>query len=186
MKILRWTTTTLGVVVVLIFLTGLALPATFRVERSATIAAPPEVIFAQVADLGRWPTWTVWSRARDPGVEITHHGPDSGVGSEARWQGERIGSRTVIITALQNHRRVAYDLHVQGFDGPAKGTIVLAKGADGTTQVTWTQEGGVGWNVLGRLLLPLMDGAMGPDLESGLARLRELSEGSAQGTEEGG
>jgi hypothetical protein len=35
-------------------------PADFRVTRSASIDAPPEVVFAQVNDLRKWNDWSPW------------------------------------------------------------------------------------------------------------------------------
>lgn len=35
-------------------------PAEFKVERSASVPAPPAVVYAQVADFGRWGAWSPW------------------------------------------------------------------------------------------------------------------------------
>ena len=37
-------------------------PSAFRIVRSATIAAPPEVIFGQVDDFRAWQAWSPWEK----------------------------------------------------------------------------------------------------------------------------
>jgi hypothetical protein len=36
-------------------------PDTFRVQRAATIKAPPEKIFALISDFQRWGAWSPWT-----------------------------------------------------------------------------------------------------------------------------
>ena len=54
--------------VVLLVLIVLTRPATFHVERSMTMSAPPENAFAQVNDFHAWPAWSTRrpSRSRRP------------------------------------------------------------------------------------------------------------------------
>ncbi len=37
-------------------------PADFRIERSATIPAPPAEVFAQVNDFHAWREWSPWAK----------------------------------------------------------------------------------------------------------------------------
>ena len=37
-------------------------PSTYRVERSANVAAPPAVVYAQIADFHRWEGWSPWGK----------------------------------------------------------------------------------------------------------------------------
>ena len=51
-------------VVILVFLVVVALqPADFRITRSTIIAAPPEVVFAQVNDFHKWDAWSPWAKS---------------------------------------------------------------------------------------------------------------------------
>ncbi len=60
-----------GSVLVLAILAVLGLattkPATFRVERSAAISAPPEVVFANLEDFHQWAAWSPWEKL-DPAM----------------------------------------------------------------------------------------------------------------------
>ena len=50
-------------------------PSDFRVERSATVAAPQADIFAQVNDLHKWDAWSPWAKL-DPDAKISFEGPE--------------------------------------------------------------------------------------------------------------
>ncbi len=56
-------------------------PGTFRYTRSLGIAAPPEVLFAQVNDLHKFQDWNPWSKI-DPAAVMTWsmYGPDNFMG----------------------------------------------------------------------------------------------------------
>jgi len=56
-----------GIVAVLVVVIALR-PAEFRVERTATISAPPPVVFAQVNDFHRWEAWSPYVK-RDPAMK---------------------------------------------------------------------------------------------------------------------
>ena len=50
-------------VIVIVFVVIVALqPSEFRVARSATIGAPPPVVFAQVNDFHKWEAWNPWGK----------------------------------------------------------------------------------------------------------------------------
>src|SRR4026209_2405440 len=73
-------------------------PADFRVERSATLAASPGVLFEQVNDHRKFTVWNPFMKL-DPNVKNTYSGPDSGVGSVCSWDGNSdigAGSCTII------------------------------------------------------------------------------------------
>jgi len=64
-------------------------PSTYAVERSASISAPPAVVFSQVADFGRWDAWSPWSKL-DPNQKTSFA---ASLGRSARsWSGP--GTRT--------------------------------------------------------------------------------------------
>ena len=62
------------VIIVLAFVGFVALqPAEFRVTRSATVAAPPAAVFAQVNDFHNWQAWSPWAKL-DPAAKSTFSG----------------------------------------------------------------------------------------------------------------
>ena len=60
-------------------LLGLAIlrPASYRLERATTIAAPPDVVQARLDTPQRWMTWSPWERP-DPDLQRIFEGPVSG------------------------------------------------------------------------------------------------------------
>ena len=77
MRILKRAAIFIVALVVLLLVVGLFLPPTFTVARSAEIAAPPEKVYAMVADPRGWKQWSAWNR-RDPQMQIEYAGPPSG------------------------------------------------------------------------------------------------------------
>lgn len=63
-------------------------PDSFRVQRSATIKAPPEKIFPLINDLHSMQTWSAWEKM-DPGMKRTYSGASSGPGAAYAWAGNR-------------------------------------------------------------------------------------------------
>jgi len=55
-------------------------PATFRVERSTSIKAPPEKIFALINDLHGWGAWSPFEK-KDPAMKRTLSGAPNGKGA---------------------------------------------------------------------------------------------------------
>jgi uncharacterized protein YndB with AHSA1/START domain len=73
-------------------------PDTFRVERSASIKAPPEKIFPLINDLHGMQTWSAWEKV-DPGMKRAHSGASSGRGAVYEWDGNKdIGQGRMEIT----------------------------------------------------------------------------------------
>src|SRR6185436_6536420 len=87
------------VAVIVLFLAYAATrPADFRVERSATLAASPAALFAQVNDHHKFNAWNPFLKL-DPNVKSTFSGPASGVGAVCAWDGNSdIGAGSATIT----------------------------------------------------------------------------------------
>src|SRR5688500_11694367 len=85
--------------VVSLFLFAVSLkPPHFRVERSATLDAPADALFAQVNDHRKFAVWNPFLTL-DPNVKNTYSGPGSGVGAACSWDGNGsigAGSSTIV------------------------------------------------------------------------------------------
>jgi hypothetical protein len=68
-KLIPILTVLLGLVVILVVVIAMR-PSTFRVERSATMNAPPSEVFAQVNDFHKWEAWNPWGKI-DPEMKQT-------------------------------------------------------------------------------------------------------------------
>src|SRR5690349_22135526 len=88
-----------GVAVVIVLLIGFiaSRPSTFHIERSATISAPADVVFASINDFHRWPAWSPWE-GMDPQMKKTYDGATSGAGSVYSWVGnDKVGEGRMTI-----------------------------------------------------------------------------------------
>ncbi|MEI6106627.1 MAG: SRPBCC family protein [Opitutae bacterium] len=169
----------LTVIIAVILLVAAAQPAAFRVTRSATIAAPAAVLFAQVNDLHAWQDFSPWAQL-DPAMKNTYAGPRAGVGAALAWDGNsKVGQGRMTITESKPNELIRMKLE---FIKPmaATNTTEFTFQAEGDrTLVTWSMAGEN--NFVGKLfcLFMNMDKMVGGDFERGLANLNALA-GSAE------
>ena len=152
---------------------------TYTVERSATMAAPPERVYEQIADFHRWTAWSPWEDV-DPAMHREYSGAGSGVGAVYAWSGNRkAGAGRMTIIEAAEPSRVRIDL---AFDKPFKARndtrFTIAPEGDGS-RVTWTMTGRRTFGVRVMSLVKPMDALVGPDFEKGLTRLRAAVEAPA-------
>lgn len=166
----------LGALLVLLLVGGLLLPRAYHVERQVQVAAPPDKVFALVAEPAQWKRWSVWNR-RDPSMAIRYFGPASGAGAGWEWTSPTEGNGRMTLTQVQAPHRVAYDLFFPDWDDTTRGELRL-DAHDGGTRVTWTMDGQMGVNPLMRWMGLVMDRLVGPDFSAGLEALRPLAEGA--------
>ena len=152
-------------------------PATFRVSRTATIAAAPADVFALVNDFHNWDAWSPWAKL-DPAIKTTYAGSTSGQGAMYSWVGNSdVGEGSMTITDSQPASRVNIKLEfIKPFPSIADNLFEFAPAATGTT-VTWTMSGDN--NFLSKafcLFMGGMDKMIGPDFEKGLAQMKAAAE----------
>ena len=174
MRILKWLAVGLVALVLLAAIVGFFLPGTFTVVRSAEIAAPPDKVYALVADPRRWKEWSAWNK-RDPKMQIEYGGPPAGMGAKWSWKSESQGDGEMTFTAAEPGRRVAFDLYFPDFGTTSKGELRLEPAGAGT-RVAWTMHGDMGSNPIYRWFALGADGMVGKDFEEGLAGLKTLAE----------
>ena len=156
-------------------------PAEFRIARSLTISAPPELVFASLDDFQRWGPWSPWE-GLDPSMQRDYAGPQSGVGATYHWlsTNDEVGEGRMTITASQPGERLAIQLEfIAPFAATNEAVFALVATADGSTSVTWSMTGHNGFMAKAAGLFMDMDAAVGGDFEKGLAALRRLSEEQA-------
>ena len=168
------------VVVIVIFVIVVATrPADFRVERSATIAAPATALFEQVNDHHKFNAWNPFLKA-DPNVKITYSGPDSGVGAVCGWDGNKdIGAGSATITESKPGELVRERMDwIRPMAGVAFVDFTFKPDGDKTV-VTWAMYGKN--NFMGKLVSLFMDcdKICGPQFEQGLAELGKTATATA-------
>lgn len=151
-------------------------PDTFRVQRTATIKAPPEKIFPHLDDFQRWPAWSPYER-KDPAMKRTLSGAPSGRGAVYEWEGNKDigqGRMEILETAPPSQLTLKLDF-VKPFEAHNIVDFTLEPWGD-STQVTWAIHGPSPFisKVMGIVLN--MDKMIGKDFEAGLAALKTVSE----------
>lgn len=169
------------VVALVLVLAGLAAyvatrPAEFRVTRSASMAAPPEAVFAQVNELKRWPAWSPWAK-KDPQMKQAYAGPPAGVGASTSWIGNQdVGEGRMTIVESRPNQSVRFRLEFfKPFAATNEAEFAFAPEGAGT-RVTWTMEGRN--NFIGKAmgLIFDFDKMIGADFEAGLAGMQSIVE----------
>jgi carbon monoxide dehydrogenase subunit G len=164
--------------VVVIFVIVVALqPADFRVERTATIAAPQADVFAQVNDFHKWDAWSPWAKL-DPNAKIAFEGPDSGQGTVMTWAGnDKVGEGKMTLTESQPNDLLKLKVDfVKPFEGTATQEFAFKPQGDQTT-VTWSMQGRND-SFIQKAFCLVMNGKkmIGDDLEKGLVQLKTVAE----------
>jgi uncharacterized protein YndB with AHSA1/START domain len=151
-------------------------PDSFRIERSTTIKAPPEKLFAQVNELKAWTAWSPWERI-DPALKRTYSGPGAGKGAAYAWEGNKdVGSgRMEIIDAVPAARITIKLDFLKPFEAHNTAEFSFSRQGESTT-VTWAMHGPSPY--LSKLigLFFDMDRMIGGQFETGLTNLKTITE----------
>jgi hypothetical protein len=150
-------------------------PDTFRLQRSITVNAPPERVFALINDYRQWTAWSPWEK-KDPNLKRTYSEPSSGRGATYAWEGDgNVGVGNMLITE-STPSRIALDLN---FKKPfeASNKVVFALESKGlTTDVTWSMEGPAPFVSKVIQVFCNMDKMVGAEFENGLAAMKAAAE----------
>ena len=151
-------------------------PDSFRVERSISVAAPPEVVFAQVNDFRHWQRWSPWAK-RDPLMQTRYEGPSAGVGAVYRWAGnQEVGEGSTTIVESRPGESIRIQLvFLKPFQ--AHNDVLFSFTPEGEgTRVSWSMSGRKDFLTKAMHLLMDMDKMVGGDFEQGLAQLKAVAE----------
>ena len=151
---------------------------TYTVERSATINAPAQSIYAHIADFHNWTSWSPWEDL-DPDMHKSYSGSNVGVGAIYSWSGNRkAGEGRMEITEAVEPSKMSIALD---FLKPFKSSSVTAfdlKPEGEATRVTWTMTGPMTFMLRIMGIFKSIDKMVGPDFEKGLNRLKVVAEKS--------
>lgn len=151
-------------------------PDVFRVQRSASIKAPPEKIFPFINEFDRWSAWSPWEK-KDPAMKRTRSGPAGGNGAVYAWEGNgEVGVGRMEITNATSPSLVALNLDfIKPFEAHNQVEFTL-EGKGDSTNVTWTMRGPVPYVAKIVHVIFDMDKMVGKDFETGLAKLKSAAE----------
>lgn len=153
------------------------LPNTLEVTRTATIERPRAAVFAMINDLRIAKEWSPYY-ARDPDAEYAFSG-DPGQGQSMRWVSNvrEVGRGRMSIVSSAENQEVQSILEMG--DRATLNSVIGLRPGEGATAVEWRvtaacADGAI--NVPCRYMNLIMRGMVQKELDSGLARLKTLTE----------
>ncbi|MDH4568032.1 polyketide cyclase [Pseudomonas sp. BN414] len=152
-------------------------PDHFRIERTTTIAAPPEKVFPLINDLHQWKAWSPWEKL-DPALKRSYSGPKEGVGAAYAWQGNNeVGTGRMEITQSEPASKVEIKLDFQmPFEAHNTAEFNLQPQNGGSTQVTWAMYGPSPYTHRLMQVFFDMDDMVGSKFDQGLVNLKAAAE----------
>jgi hypothetical protein len=169
------------VVVVLVVIAGVLIyastkPDSFRVQRSASIKAPPEKIFPLINDLKAWVGWSPYEK-KDPAMKRSFGPVTAGKGATYEWAGDKnVGQGRMEILDVTQPSKVLIKLDfLKPFEAHNRAEFTLEPKGD-TTLATWAIYGPSAFVTKVMGLFFDMDTMIGKDFEAGLADLKAAAE----------
>ncbi len=152
-------------------------PDTYKVTRTADIAAAPADIHALINDFHKWEGWSPWAKI-DPAMKTTYSGAPAGPTASYYWIGnDEVGEGRMTITESQPGQSVKIKLEfLKPFASNAITVFTISPSGAGS-KVEWAMTGESNFLSKGfSLAMGGMDKAIGPDFEKGLAQMKALAE----------
>jgi hypothetical protein len=151
-------------------------PATYHVERSQSMAASPDAVFAVLNDMHRFHEWSPWQKV-DPAMQSTFGGPPSGVGASLSWVGnDQVGEGRMTTTEINPPGSLTQKLEfLKPFKSECMVHYTIAPENDGS-RVTWAMDGNNNYVSKIMCLFVSMDAMIGKDFVAGLTNLKQLAE----------
>jgi uncharacterized protein YndB with AHSA1/START domain len=157
---------------VLVFPTVLS--KTAELERRITIKSSPAAVYAVLSDFHQFRSWDPWS-VMEP--ESSSKVEGQGLGTIYSWEGDKVGRGNMVIKDLKENERVDVRLTFEEpFPSQADTGWTIAALDNGETEVVWFFKQELSY--FQRYFGLMMDGMLGGDFESGLARLKARLEGA--------
>jgi carbon monoxide dehydrogenase subunit G len=151
-------------------------PDTFRVQRSTTIKATPEKIFALINDFRAWSAWSPYDKL-DPGMTKTVGNVAAGPGAVYEWEGNnKVGKGRMEIIESSPSSKILIKLDfVRPMEGHNTAEFALEP-IGSETRVTWSIQGPCPYMSKLMGIFMNMDTLIGKEFENGLGNLKAIAE----------
>lgn len=155
-------------------------PAEFRIARTATIAAPAPVVFAQVNDFRKWDAWNPWAKI-DPAMKQGYEGAPAGKGAVYTWAGNNeVGEGRMTITESRPNELIRIQMEfLKPFQGRSTAEFTFKPEGD-RTAVTWSMVGEHDFIAKAMHLVMNLDRMVGTNFEKGLTQMKSMAEAAAK------
>ncbi len=164
------------IIVILLIVIALQ-PSSFRVERSATLAASPGSLFEYVNDHHKFNEWNPFLKM-DPTAKSSYSGPDSGVGAVCAWVGKKTGEGRSTIIESNPVELVRFKMEwIKPMSGVSTVDFTFKPEGD-KTLVSWAMYGPQTFMGKAFSLVMSSEKMCGPLFEQGLADLGKVAHSS--------
>ena len=178
MKIIKYIFAALGILLVVVLLTGLMLPKEYSVSREVTINRSNDTVFNYVKYLKNHANYTVWAKM-DPNQITTYTGEDGQVGFTSAWKSEldSVGTGKQTIVAINEGTSIDYEIvFTEPFESTMQTAMLFAPVDSSSTKLTWKFSGDMDYPFNVMLLVYDMESTLGKDMQQGLNTLKKLLE----------
>jgi hypothetical protein len=165
-----------GLILTLLLVAAL-LPKNYLIEQSIVIKQPVSEVQKKVVDFNAYSTWNPWQKS-DPGAVKTISGVPGNPGHKYEWSGKKVGAGSLTLKHVDD-RHVNIDLQfLKPWKTLAKDSWLFEPWGDGSeTKVTWQNSGELPWPIA-RLMGPLLNKSLNQQFKTGLANMKQMSEGT--------
>ena len=166
----------LAIAIAVVLILAATKPDTFGVQRSTTVKAPPEKIFALINDFHQWGSWSPYEH-KDSAMRRTFSGTESGKGAVYAWNGDKnVGSGRMEILEASTPSKIAIKLDFfTPFEAHNTAEFTMLP-QDDVTRLTWRMHGPAPFMARIMHVFINIDKMVGKDFEIGLANLKRLTE----------
>ena len=166
----------IAIAIAIVLILAATKPDAFRIERSVTINAPAEKVFALVNDFQQWRGWSPWEN-KDPDLKRTYSGAERGKGAVYAWEGNKnVGSGRMEILDATSPSKVVIKLDfLAPFEAHNTAEFTMLPQGN-ATNVHWVMHGPAQFISKVMQVFFSLDKMIGKDFEAGLAKLKTVAE----------
>ncbi len=152
-------------------------PKSFNTEKSVTINASPQAVYALVSDFNQWKSWSPWVK-RDPEMKSTIEGQAGVVGHKQSWESDSEGTGSQVMIELKPDAYVKTELRFKDWDEPSYAEMMISP-TEGGSELKWTMKGSnIPFMFRGVLFIMNGNGRLEKDYEEGLIAIKAVAEKS--------
>ena len=166
----------LAIAIAVVLILAATKPDTFRIERSGTINAPAEKIFAVLNDFHQWGGWSPWEH-KDPDMKRTYGGPERGKGAVYGWEGDKnVGTGRMEILEANTPSKLVIKLDFfKPFEAHNTAEFTMLPQGN-ATHLNWVMSGPAPFMSKVMQVFMSFDKMIGKDFEDGLAKIKSSAE----------
>lgn len=177
MRILKKILLVIAAIIVLALIVAFFVDGKINYEKSISINAPVEKVWAHTNNLAAMNTWSPWMD-RDPGMKRATEGTDGTPGAKFCWESpkEDVGRGCQTIRAINAPNSIETDLKfLTPYESEARAYVKLSPEGSGT-KATWGFSSEMPYPFRIMKLFSNIDKMLDPDYTKGLQNLKKISE----------